>query len=157
VAGSQLLLLDRIEEQIAGGAACVTGAELLLAVQDALSEANADNGDRSAMRTADAQEAASELALYLRMMASDFRAIDDLSSERPSGGPRSMADSNLSPAHFSHKDREQELELWARRRIKTLSFATVANSPFAFPEGRPAPVWELTKFWTYPEVARISN
>src|SRR5262249_42725547 len=94
VAGAQVFLLARLEEQLDGGFASLTGAQLLLAVQDALREANERNGDRSAMRIAEAHEAASELALYLRQMASDFRAIDDLSSERPPRGP-------LSPAHFN--------------------------------------------------------
>jgi hypothetical protein len=80
VAGSQLLLLDRIENSIAGGAACLTGAELLRAVQDALGEANEHNGRQSPVRKAEAHEAASELGLYLRHMASEFRAIDDLTS-----------------------------------------------------------------------------
>ncbi len=147
VAGSQLFILDWIEEQIAGGAACLTGAELLLAVQDALSEANERNGDRSVMRTAEAHEAASELALYLRQMASDFRALDDLTSMRPPGAP-------LSPAHFNEEERAKELELWDSRHIKTLSFATLGSRPFRFPEGRPAPVYDLAKLWTYPEVAK---
>ena len=81
VAGSQIYLLDRVEAQIAGCSASLTGAQLLLAAQDALTEANAGFGRRSPLRTADAQEAASELALYLRHMASDFHAIDDLSSQ----------------------------------------------------------------------------
>jgi triacylglycerol lipase len=147
VAGAQVFLLDRIEEQLAGGAASLTGAELLLAVQDALGEANECNGDRSAIRTAEAHEAASELALYLRQMASDFRALDDLTSEGPPGGP-------LSPAHFNDDERMKELAVWDKRRIKTLSFATLGGRPFRFPEGRPAPVWDLVKLWTYPEVAK---
>ena len=147
VAGTQVFILDRIEEQIAGGAACLTGAELLLAVQDALSEANEGNGDRNAVRTAEAHEAASALALYLRHMASDFRVIDDLTSKRPPGGP-------LSPAHFNDDERMKELALWDRRHVKTLSFATLGSRPFRFPAGRPAPVWELAKLCTYPEVAK---
>jgi triacylglycerol lipase len=147
VAGAQVYLLDWIEEQLAGGAACLLGAELLLAVQDALSEANERNGDRNATRTAEAHEAASELALYLRQMASDFRALDDLTSKRPPGGP-------LSPAHFNDDERMEELELWDKRRIRTLSFATVGSRPFRFPESRPAPVWELARLCTYPEVVK---
>jgi len=147
VAGAQVFLLDRIEEELAGGAGSLTGAEVLLAVQDALGEANERNGDRSALRTAEAHEAASQLALYLRQMASDFRAIDDLTSERPPGGP-------LSPAHFNNDERRSELALWDDRGIKALSLATVGSRPFRFPEGGPAPEWELTKLSTYPEVAK---
>ena len=146
-AGTQVFILDRIEEQIAGSAACLTASELLLAVQDTLSEANERNGNRSAIRIAAAHEAASELALYLRHMASDFSVIDDLTAKRPSRG-------RLSPAHFNDDERKSELELWDRRRIKTLSFATLGSRPFSFPEGRPAPVWELAKLWTYPEIVK---
>jgi hypothetical protein len=82
-AGSQINLLDWIEKEIGGEAASLTGAELLLAAQDALTEANEGFGRRSPLRQADAREAASELALYLRHMASDFHAIDDLTSQPP--------------------------------------------------------------------------
>ncbi len=147
VTGTQVFILDWIEEQVAGGAACLTGAELLLAVQDALGEANERNGEWSPVRSAEAHEAASELGLYLRHLASDFRGLDDLASGRPPEGP-------LSPAHFDEDERTKELALWDERSITTLTFATVGNRPFRFPEGEPAPVWELAKLWTYPEVAK---
>ncbi len=73
VAGSQLRLVDRIEEWATSGAASLTGAGLLQAVQDSLGEANEHNGTPGPARTADAYEAASELGLYLRLMGSDFR------------------------------------------------------------------------------------
>ena len=81
VAGSQVYLLDEIESLITKGAACLTDAELLLALQDALTEANEHYGKPGPSRTADAQEANSELALYFRLMTSDFHAIDDLTSQ----------------------------------------------------------------------------
>jgi len=145
VAGSQLLLLDQIESLIVGGAACLTGAELFRAVQDALSEANEHNGKPSPMRTAEAQEAASQLGLYLRHMASDFAAIDDLSSRPGEGRP-------VSPAHFDVGDREKELKL--SRDIKFRSYVTLGRRPFRFDPGLPAPPWELAKPWTYPEITK---
>ncbi len=146
VAGSQLLLLDQIETLITGGAACLTGAELFRAVQDALSEANEHNGKPSPARTAEAQEAASELGLYLRHMASDFSAIDDLTS-RPQ-----RRDKPVSPAHFGVRDREKELKLG--RGIEFRSYVTLGRRPFRFNPGLPVPPLELTKPWTYPEVTK---
>ena len=146
VAGSQLLLLDEIESSITGGAGWLTGAELFRAVQDALSEANEHYGRPSPVRTAEAQEAASQLALYLRHMASDFRAIDDLTSrpQRP--------DKAVSPAHFGVHDRKKELQL--ERGIEFRSYVTLGRRPFRFNPGRPAPPLELAKPWTYPEVTK---
>jgi len=145
VAGSRLLFVDQIESSIAGGAASLTGAEVFRAAQDAVSEANEHNGEPSPVRTAEAQEADSQLALYLRHMASDFRAIDDLTSRPPQGEP-------LSPAHFDVEDRKKELKLL--QGIKFRSYVTLGRRPFRFDPGMPAPEWELAKPWTYPEVAK---
>jgi len=145
VAGSQLSLLDRIESSITGGAASLTGAELFRAVQDALTEANQHYGEPSPVRTAEAQEADSQLALYLRQMASDFRAIDDLTSRAPRGKP-------VSPAHFGVRDRKKELKLL--RGIEFRSYVTLGRRPFRFDPDLPAPPWALAKPWTYPEVAK---
>jgi triacylglycerol lipase len=145
VAGSQLSVVDRIESSIVGGAACLTGADLFLAVQDALTEANEDTGKPSPIRTAEAHEAASQLELYLRHIASDFSAIDDLSSLPGRGKP-------LSPAHFDDGDREEELKL--SRDIEFRSYVTLGRRPFRFDSGEPAPPWELAKPWTYPEISK---
>jgi len=147
VAGSQVPFVDKIEDWTAGGAACLTGAGLLRAVQDSLREADERVGESSPTRTADAQEAASQLALYLRHMASDFRAIDDLTSKRPGGGP-------LSPAHFNDEERKKELALWDDRHIESQSYVTLGKRPFEFEQGGPAAPWELAKPWTYPEIAK---
>ncbi len=147
-AGSQVYLLDRIEELIAGGAAWLTGAEVLLAAQDALTEANPRFGDPGPLRTAEAHEAAAELGLYLREIASDFHVIDDLTSKPPDQGP-------LSPAHFNVADRRRELKLW--EGIEVLSYATIGTRPFPFEPGSPAPVWDLASPSTYPEIAKDSE
>lgn len=144
VAGSQTYILDQIEERATGLAACLTDADLLLAVEDSLAEANACNGERTALRALAAHEAASELALYLRQMAADFHAIDDLSSRRPRGGA-------VSPAHFDDAEREKELAFWEGQKIRVRSFATIGGRPFDFPLGEPAPIWTLTDLCTYPE------
>ena len=100
IAGSQVYLLDQLENRIAGAAAFLTGADLLRAWQDALTEANERCGEPGPQRTADAHEAAAELALYFRDMASDFHVIEDLTSQPPDSEPKS-------PAHFNREQRKK--------------------------------------------------
>jgi len=147
VTGSQVYLLDELEEQIAGSAASLTGADLLLAMQDSLTEANEDFGKKSPLRTAEAHQTASDLALYLHDMASDFHAINDLTSEPPADGP-------ASPAHFNNAERKKELKLWNDRHIATLSYATVGTRPFHFVSGSPAPVFYVANPFSYPEILK---
>ena len=146
VAGSQVGLLDKIEVGILDAAVCITAADLLRAVQDALTEANDSYGERSPQRTADAHEAASELALYVGEMASDFQVIEDLTSQ--------LYEGQKSPAHFDAEQRKKEFEQWSDPQIETLSYATVGRSPFRFLAGRPAPVWDLANPCTYPEASK---
>lgn len=149
VAGSQVMLLDWIETSITGSAARLTGSGLFRAVQDALSEANEYYGKSSQARKAEAHEAASQLALYLRHMASDFAAIDDLTSHAQPG------DGSVSPAHFNMRERKRELTPpKPRHEIKFLSFATIGRRPFRFEPDSPAPPWELSRPWTYPEITK---
>lgn len=147
VAGSQLYLLDAIESGLAGNAAVLTDAEILLALRDALTEANENYGKPGPLRTADAQEAASELELYFRQMASNFHVINDLTSQPHD--PRHM-----SPAHFDKKERKAELALWDDPRLEVLSYVTVGGRPFRFSTKRPAPVWDLTNPLSYPELTK---
>jgi hypothetical protein len=140
VAGSQVYLLDSVESQIAGGIACFTDADLLRAAKDALTEANANYGVPGPSRTAGAEEAASQLALYLRYMCSDFSVLDDLTA----------SPDKRSPANFGQAERKTEMEHWRNKPIRTLSFATVGCRPFRFPSGAPAPIWELACPCTYP-------
>ena len=83
------------------------------------------------MRKAEAHEAASELGLYFRHMASDFGAIDDLASGRR------RADKTVSRAHFDAGDRKKELRLV--NDIEFRSYVTLARRPFRFDPGRPPP------------------
>jgi hypothetical protein len=106
-------------------------------MQDTLTEANEHYGSPSPSRTAEAQQAASELALYLRHMGSDFGAIKDLTSQ-----PHHRK--HNSPAHFDDRERRKELDLWNHPPIRALSYATVGGRPFRFSSGTPAPVWKLT-------------
>jgi len=102
---------------------------------------------RAPTRTADAQEAASELSLYFRQMSTDFHVINDLTSQP-------FDPTKKSPAHFNDKERKRELKWWDDSQIRVLLFATVGGRPFRFPSGEPAPVWELTNPFSYPEFAK---
>lgn len=145
-AGSQVYLLDEIEAGIARGAFAFTGADLLLAWRDALTEANDRMAGPDPTAIAAAQEAASELELYFRQMTSDFRVIDDLTSQPHEGGK--------SPAHFDDHERERELDRWKHPPIRTLSYATLGGRPFSFssPSGCAAPTFELTNPCDYPQI-----
>lgn len=145
VTGSQLYVLDEIEQRITGAAACITDADILLALRDCLREANEAYGNSGARRKAEAHEAAADLELYLRDMASDFHVIDDLTSRCPDSGPRS-------PAHFDDTKREEELQLWKHLGIDTRSYATAGNRPFSFKPDSSVPVWEPANPCHYPEL-----
>lgn len=135
VTSSQLPLLDKLDNWIAAAGVQLTGVDLLRALRDALREADA--------RTAQAHEAASQLELWLRHIASDFSAINDLAAKAPPRGP-------TSPAHFTAAMRTEEQALWKQRGIRSCSYATLGRPPFHFKEGSPAPPWDLLNPWTYP-------
>jgi hypothetical protein len=159
--GSQHLYLDRLEAGLAHGAAALTEAQVLLALRDAMTEAKYHGSDPS--RLADALEAASKLELYFSQMTSDFHVINDLTpwvdNRSLEGAPRESSVARfscdqrqeepkpwevpISPAHFSPKQRDEELELWADPRIDCLSYATVGGRAFTFASGCPAPVFNL--------------
>ncbi len=147
VAGSQLYLLDAIESQLTGGAAALTDAGMLLALKDALTEANEHFGEPSPLRTAEAQEAFSELSLFFRQMWSDFDVIHDLTSQQHDLD-------RISPAHFSDEQRAEELVFWgAHPAITTVSYATVGGRAFSFANA-PVPVFELTSPCSYVDLAK---
>lgn len=150
VAVSQVPLLDKLQDLVAGAAAWLTNSDLLLAVEDALAEADVDTCTNDPLCTADAQEAASDLALWLRHMASDFSAIEDLTAEVPAGGPKS-------PAHFSVEDRDEERANWTSHDIRTRSYATIGRRPFRFDPGKPAHRWDLLNPFTYPEIEKAPD
>ncbi len=140
--GSQHYLLDRIEARLADGAAALTDAQVFLALRDALTEANYD-GSRDPSRIADALEAASELDLYFREMASDFHVINDLTPRIDQRKEELEPLAIRSPTHFNKDQREEELNFWKSLGIQCLSYATVGGRPFTFGPG-PAPVFNPT-------------
>lgn len=142
VAASQVPLAEKILELMASFAAA-TRVDFVYPLRDALDEAEA-RPCQDPTRTALAQEAASEIALWLRHIATDFRAIDDLSSQ-----PAESKDA--SPAHFNFRKRSQEIANWKKFGIETRSYATIGARPFCFKEGYPAPPWGLVNLSTYPE------
>ncbi len=143
VSATQVPPLDRVEALLSTILSDVSGLALMCAVRDAINEA--ETGPcKDGRQTAAAQEAASELSLYLRHMVTDFRAIDDLAAEANGD--------HESPAHFSDRMRQQEVDRW--RNIATQSYATVSQSPFRFAPGRSAPRWDMLNPCSYPEVAK---
>ncbi len=141
VASSQMPFVSRAGSRASAAAARWMKAQLFCSMEDALTEANPLQGRPGLWRLAEAHEAASQLDLYLRHIASDFGAIDDLAAEPPKG-------ERTSPAHFTSRQRDDELRLWESQGIATRSYATLGPRVFPFEPGRPAPVWELAKPWT---------
>ena len=143
IAASQMPVLDRLQNWLTRSVSAASDLDLFYAVQDALSEAEPPSAP-DPMRMLMAQEAASELALWMRHIASDFGAINDLSAAVPDGDISS-------PAHFSAALRKQEMADWIKHGIKTRSYATLGSRPFDFDPGRPAPPWDLLNPCSYPE------
>lgn len=133
VFGSQIPVVQPIENLITANAAILTGAGLFAAVQDSLKEADEPFGKENPTRTADAHEAAAELALYLRHMSSDFGAIEDLAVRKPD------ANDSESPAQFDEDQREDELDMLGQMKVEFLSYATLGRRAYQFDPGRPAP------------------
>jgi hypothetical protein len=144
VAGSQVPLLDTLEEWITGCAASVADLDILRAVRDVLAEADASTGTPGPLRTADAHEAASDVELWLRHIASDFSAIDDLASQPPHGD-------RASPAHFDPDARTREADFWRTLGIRSRSYATLGKRPCAF-AGPDVPPWDFLQPTTYPDL-----
>jgi hypothetical protein len=137
--GADVPLVDTLQGWATAGAARLTGADLFLAVQDALREADARPAD-SALRMAAAYEAASNLSLWLRQMAADFSAIDDLAVER-------AVDRPPSPAQLGKPARAREVSAWGVAGIVTQSYATLGRRPVRVP-GDGVPTWNPLNPWT---------
>jgi triacylglycerol lipase len=157
VLAAQVAVIDRAQAWVAARAARTSDADLLLAVQDALAEIDERAlrpGERTPAAVAAAQQAFSELSLWLRHIATDFSAIDDLAVSAPPQRPSPARDASpprrASPAQVDPGERAAELELWARLGVQTRSYATVGPRPFAFEPGAAAPRWSLLKPTTYP-------
>ena len=89
-------------------------------------------------RRAAAQEASSQLRLWLRHALDDFAAIDDLTARRRAG--------STSPAHASPEHRDSERALWRDRHIRTMSMATLGRRAFTFGDGPVRPLWLADPF-----------
>jgi hypothetical protein len=140
-AGTQLPIVDTLQEWFWNYFSSTSRIGIVDAVRDVVSESETMACDNMT-QVADAQEAASEVQLWLRHISSDFYAIEDLSVE---GGLDS-------PARFDDDYRQKELADWKRSDIVTRSYATVGARPFKFTTGQPATRWELINPLSYPEV-----
>lgn len=140
LAGSQMPFVDRVAPGASALAARWMRAGLFRAVADCLREADPRSGHPTLSRLAEAHEAAAQLDLYLRHIATDFSAIDDLTA-RPAGD-------RFSPAHYTPRQRNDEARFWDAERIAVRSYATVGPRLYDFEPGKPAPVWDLSKPWT---------
>jgi hypothetical protein len=140
-AGSQVPIIDTLEEWLWNYASKTTRLGLADAVRDVVSEAEAGCSHDPTV-VAMAQEAASEVALWLRHIATDFHAIDDLAVQGDA----------QSPARFEDDQREEEREVWKKAGIVTRSYATLGTRPCKFKAGEPAPRWDAFNPLTYPEV-----
>jgi hypothetical protein len=141
VAASQIPFLCLVQELASDSATGMLNLDLGHALADALREAET-RMDSGPAETAEAQESAAILALWLRHMAWDFAVIDDLCPG---------SEDSCSPAHFSLAQRIRETAHWTRYGIRTLSYATVSPCPFRFQPGRPASELSLVLPWTWPE------
>jgi hypothetical protein len=145
VGAADLPAMRPFQDLATGAAAWLAGTDVLLAVQDALREADTDLNEAGPDSIAGAQEAAATLALWLRYMATDFAAIDDLSVRPPSGR-------EPSPAQVGEAEREREQAAWAAHGIAVRSYATLAKPPIEAPPGT-AEAWNPLKPWTYARCA----
>ena len=138
--GTQVPLLGYLEEAFWNCCSKTCKMGIVDAVRDVVSESEACPCD-TATQVADAQEAASEVQLWLRHIATDFQAIDDLACENGTRDPQS-------PAHFDAARRKEEIRRWGG--IATRSYATVGARPFKFTAGTAAPEWDLCNPLTSP-------
>jgi hypothetical protein len=154
VAASQVPVLNRIQDRISNLASEFLNLDLLRAVEDALREAQTRIGTGPA-EVASAHEAAAALELWLRHMAWDFAAIDDLTpppAARTDAPAAPAGTEPRSPAHFTPAMRVSEVERWRDHRIAIRSFATVSNRPYRFEGGKPAPRWDLLAPCSWPDL-----
>ena len=144
VTTSQIPVIDQLQNWLTGSVAQFSDLDLFYAMQDALSEAQPPV-KADAWRRLSAQEADSQLALYLRYIFTDFAAINDLSAEPYEGKA-------TSPAHFDAATRAEELKMWKSHAISARSYASLGSRPFRFDPQTAAPPWSLLNPCRYPEI-----
>jgi triacylglycerol lipase len=136
VDGAGIPRLEEVESGILRELWSVAGRpDLVLAARDALDETRAPVEDP--VRRANAEQARSQLRLWLQHAVDDFGAIDDLASFTM------PAEDSVSPAHYSEADRRKERKEWDRYGIETMSIATVGRRAFKFQTGEPAAPFDL--------------
>ncbi|HYB27815.1 MAG TPA: hypothetical protein VEF89_14445 [Solirubrobacteraceae bacterium] len=116
--------------------------DLVLAACDALNETRASR--KEPIRRANAEEAASQLRLWVQLMVDDFAVIDDLASFT---NPQK---NSASPAHYSEVDRRDERDQWQKYGIQTMSIATVGRRAFKFKAGELAAPFDFRNPRTWP-------
>ncbi|MDB4936888.1 MAG: hypothetical protein JWP87_3860 [Labilithrix sp.] len=144
VTAARLRRFARLEASLAGAARALTDADLFLALKDAATEIALPprNDPKRPVRLAEALEAGSELEVWMRCIAEDFGAIDDIAVTTSRGTERS-------PAHFSPEQRADETRAWSSLGIVTKSYATVGPRPFTFPSGAEAAPLSLVRLGTF--------
>jgi triacylglycerol lipase len=143
VEGARLRHLEQAMSALLTQVARLTGGpDLVLAARDALDETQATTADPTVQ--ADAQEAGSQLRLWLAHAADDFGAIDDLASyTQPPPG-------STSPAHHDETARVAERALWEAHDISTMSIATIARRAYRFDHAAVAAPLSLLDPGTWP-------
>ena len=123
--------------------------DILKAAQDALNETKTSRGDP--VQLADAEEAGSQLRLWLQHMDHDFGVIDDLASFT------NPPPDSTSPAHYCDPVREAEQALWRAHDITTRSIATIGRRAFTFDASERAKPFDLRNPSTWPTKERVSD
>ncbi len=142
-AGSQVPVVAGVEKWTWNWLSSTSRLGIAYAVRDTISEAEA-GASHDPTQVADAQEAASEVQLWLRYMTTDFHAIDDLAVGGNDCPPQT-------PARFGKQMRRQEMENWTRAQIVARSYMTLGPRLFKFTPGKKAPRWDLLNPLTYPD------
>jgi hypothetical protein len=138
VTGRDMPGIEALETGITSKLPGLAHADLLRAVKDVFAEMTYTDRD-TASRIAAAQEARSEVELWLRHMWKDFAAIEDLASAPPAAGAGMSP--FTTPARFDDVMRRREIAAWQQHGITTRSYATVGRRPFAFPSGTRLDSW----------------
>jgi len=123
--------------------------DILKAAQDALNETKTSGTDP--VHLADAEQAGSQLRLWLQHMDHDFGVIDDLASFTD------PPPDSTSPAHYSESARQAEKDLWRDHDIATCSIATIGRRAFTFDPRQRAKPFELHNTSTWPTKKRESD
>jgi hypothetical protein len=150
VEGARLRVFERALSALLAQVGSLTGRpDLVLAARDAVDETQAATTDPVVQ--AAAQEAGSQLRLWLAHAADDFAAIDDLASY--THPPRN----STSPAHHDEAARADEQKRWTGHDITTMSIATLGRRAYRFDPGTAAPPLSLLDPATWPNIGNTTS